>query len=321
MAILPDYTSGLISLANGSVTVTGTGTMFEVAAFKAGDTLLIQNLISVIASVDSNTQLTLAEPWTGLDLVDAPYRLRRTPDGATVSGRTTNLIEMLGNGVLSSIAELPVRAGFLLIGNDAGGYSLVDHNEFGIKDPHSNLAQLAALAKAANHFVIMGADGSITLKPISELTDVIENNRLAIANLKSGTEQQYVRGNGTHANMNKAAVGLGNVENIAPSGMWTAMGGVDNAAYKKLPGGLIFQTGSVNQSGTDYRINFPTAFPTACMWVKARSTYPIEGIQYLGVATTGKTASGVDIRVRNMVAGGTVQPQGSVPVEWFAMGY
>lgn len=103
--------------------------------------------------------------------------------------------------------------------------------------------------------------------------------------------------------------------------MWATMGGVDNAAYKKLPGGLIFQTGSVTQTGTDYRINFPSAFPTACMWVKARSTYPIEGIQYLGIATTGKTASGVDIRVRNMVNGGTVQPQGSVPVEWFAVGY
>lgn len=53
MAVLPDYTTGTISVANGSTTVTGTGTLFQTAAFRAGDTLQIQNLTAIIASVNS----------------------------------------------------------------------------------------------------------------------------------------------------------------------------------------------------------------------------------------------------------------------------
>ncbi len=107
MAVLPDYTSGTISLANGSTTVTGTGTLFDVGNFRAGDTLQIQNMTAVIASVDSNTQLTLAEPWTGTSLTDAPYRARYLPDGARVTAQTTTLIEMLGQGILPGIANMP----------------------------------------------------------------------------------------------------------------------------------------------------------------------------------------------------------------------
>ncbi|MGU3577106.1 hypothetical protein ACLBWZ_16445 [Brucellaceae bacterium C25G] len=168
MAILPDYTSGLISLANGSVTVTGTGTMFTAAAFKAGDTLLIQNLIAVIASVDSNTKLTLAVPWTGTTITNAPYRARYLPDGARVTARTTALIELLGNGVLSSIAELPVQAGYVLVGNEAGGYSLVALADIGIDDPKGNLKSLATLNSAANLMSFFTGEGASDLTPLTE---------------------------------------------------------------------------------------------------------------------------------------------------------
>ncbi|WP_265975104.1 pyocin knob domain-containing S74 family peptidase [Brucella intermedia] len=104
MAVLPDYVTGTITLAAGSTTVTGTGTMFETAAFRPGDTLQIQNLTAIIASVDGNTSLTLTEPWTGTSLINAPYRARYLPDGARVTAQTTTLIELLGNGNLQALA-------------------------------------------------------------------------------------------------------------------------------------------------------------------------------------------------------------------------
>jgi len=52
MAVLSDYASGTITLANGSTAATGTGTLFDVAKFREGDTLQIDNLTAVIASVD-----------------------------------------------------------------------------------------------------------------------------------------------------------------------------------------------------------------------------------------------------------------------------
>ncbi|MCD4512470.1 pyocin knob domain-containing protein [Brucella pseudogrignonensis] len=142
MAVLSDYTSGTITLANGSTTVTGTGTMFQAAAFKAGDTLQIQNLTAVIASVNSNTSLTLSSPWTGTSLTNAPYRARYLPDGARVTAQTTTLIELLGNGVLTNLAELGVEDGKVPVGNASGEYELKPTSSFGVQDPNGTLAAI-----------------------------------------------------------------------------------------------------------------------------------------------------------------------------------
>ncbi|RRD21564.1 SGNH/GDSL hydrolase family protein [Brucellaceae bacterium VT-16-1752] len=139
MATLSDYVSGTISLANGSVTVTGTGTLFEVTRFREGDTLQIQNLTAVIASVDSDTQLTLAEPWTGIDIVDGPYRARQLGDGSRVSTQAATIIELLGNGVLANLAELGVEEGKVPVGGPAGEYELVDKAALGMQAPNGTV--------------------------------------------------------------------------------------------------------------------------------------------------------------------------------------
>lgn len=123
MAVLSDYTSGRISLANGSTTVTGTGTLFNVAKFREGDTLQIQNMTAVIASVNSDTSLTLTAPWSGTTLTNAIYRARYLPDGARVTAQATTLIELLGSGNLQSIAGLTGAAdkGLMFTGEGTAG--------------------------------------------------------------------------------------------------------------------------------------------------------------------------------------------------------
>lgn len=227
MAVLPDYVSGTITLANGSTTVTGTGTMFQVAAFKPGDTLQIQNLTAIIASVNSNTSLTLTSPWTGTSLTNAPYRARYLPDGARVTAQTTTLIELLGNGVLSSLAEIGVEEGKVPVGNAAGEYELVDTDEFGVQDPNGSLAKLAALSLAARQ--ILQTDETGALKALSLAANkalVTDANKdvqqidlgtlgRALLALATGTNAQYVRGDGNLATLNSSAVGLGNVNNTS----------------------------------------------------------------------------------------------------------
>lgn len=168
MAVLSDYTSGTITLANGSTAVTGTGTLFDVAKFREGDTLQIENLTAVIASVNSNTSLTLTAPWTGTTLTNAIYRARYLPDGARVTAQATTLIELLGNGVLSNLAELGVEDGKVPVGNAAGEYELKPVPT----DPNGTLAKLAALAD-------VGTLG-LTLLPLA-----------------SGTSAQYIQGDGS----------------------------------------------------------------------------------------------------------------------------
>ena len=231
MAVLSDYTSGTISLAQGSVTVTGTGTLFEVTRFREGDTLQIQNLTAVIASVDSDTSLTLTEPWTGTTIVDGPYRARQLGDISRYPTQAATIIDLLGNGVLTNIADIPVEEGKLLRGNAAGRYEAVPEDELGIQDPNGSLTKLAAITLAARQILQTDVNGD--LKTTDLLTDqvlVTDNNGAliqiergtlgdALIRLALGTASQYVRADGTLQTLNKAAVGLSSVENISPDQM------------------------------------------------------------------------------------------------------
>ena len=110
MAAQSDYVSGTISLTNGEVAFTGAGTGWLLALFKEGDTIIditgATDFMGVIATIDSNGAGTLTKPWEGPDLVDVAYRMRYQPDGARVSAQARNLIELLGNGTLLSMAGL-----------------------------------------------------------------------------------------------------------------------------------------------------------------------------------------------------------------------
>jgi hypothetical protein len=175
MAVLSDYTSGRISLANGSVTVTGTGTLFNVAKFREGDTLQIQNLTAVIASVNSDTSLTLTAPWTGTTLTNAVYRARYLPDGARVTAQATTLIELLGNGNLQSLAGLTGAADKGIMFTGAGTAGTFDLSEIG--------RRIEAITDGVSSQIIQG-DGTRVAKsslPISAATQTALDAKAPIA--------------------------------------------------------------------------------------------------------------------------------------------
>lgn len=205
MAVLSDYTSGTISLANGSATVTGTGTLFEVTRFREGDTLQIQNLTAVIASVDSDTQLTLTEPWTGASIVDGSYRARQLADGTRVGTQAATLIELLGDGTLAGIASLGVEEGKAPVGGPAGQYVL----EPVATDPNGSVSSLAALTLAARQILQTDAAGDLKQVALAANKALVTDangdvapidlgtlGRTLLA-LATGTNAQYVQGDGT----------------------------------------------------------------------------------------------------------------------------
>lgn len=105
--IKPDYTGGTVSLAVGGTVVTGVGTLWETVKIVPGATFKVQNLDAIILSVDSNTQITLKEPWTGDALpAGSSYAIRFQPDGSSLAAATRDLIELLGNGNAYSLSEL-----------------------------------------------------------------------------------------------------------------------------------------------------------------------------------------------------------------------
>lgn len=110
MALPSDYVSGTISLQNGEVEFTGTGTGWLAAGFREGDLILdiagAENLVAVVQTIDTNTSGTLSKPWSGPTLTNVAYRIRYAWDSARVGAQARQLIEMLGNGNLEAVAAL-----------------------------------------------------------------------------------------------------------------------------------------------------------------------------------------------------------------------
>ncbi len=297
MATLSDYMSGTISLANGSVTVTGTGTLFEVTRFREGDTLQIQNLTAVIASVDSDTQLTLTEPWTGASIVNGAYRARQLGDGSRVSTQAATIIELLGNGVLMNLAELGVEEGKVPVGGPTGEYELTDPATFGIQDPNGSLGKLAALTLGNRQILQTDDAGNLTLLALAarQILQTDANGALkALALAANKFLRTDANGDLTLSDLGSAAIALLNLSGTAAAdrlpyltgangaaltvlsefartilddangaAVWATMGARGGSGYFRLPSGHTVQYGNnvvtLNANGNG-NINFPQSF-------------------------------------------------------------
>lgn len=106
MALRAAYSTGTVSVAANGTTVTGDGTMFAAAGVRTGDIFAIDGLSISIASVDSSTELTLAEPWPGGAKTDAAYEIRYIGDPARVlnfSREAISRMEELQGDIYSSV--------------------------------------------------------------------------------------------------------------------------------------------------------------------------------------------------------------------------
>lgn len=111
MPVPTDITAGTITITNGSKAVTGVGTGWLASDIRRGDLFIwIEGgdgfWQPIVASVESNTALTLEEDWEGPTLTGAPYRLRYQWDSSRVSAQARQLIDQLGNGNIQALSGL-----------------------------------------------------------------------------------------------------------------------------------------------------------------------------------------------------------------------
>jgi hypothetical protein len=121
MALLSDYKAGTLTIAANDTAVTGSGTAWLAAGFGEGDVLIANGYFAVVGSVQSNTALTLAQPWRGGALSGAGYRLRYQGDGSRISAQARALVELLGgSGNLEALGKLGATANQLPYFTGAG---------------------------------------------------------------------------------------------------------------------------------------------------------------------------------------------------------
>lgn len=195
MAIKSDYISGTLSITTGSLNFTGTGTGWNSAGFKEGDTIIditgATEYMGVIESITGETTGVLTKPWEGPTLTNVAYRMRYQPDGSRSTSQARNLIEILGNGNLTAFAMLDGSANQLPMFTGPGAMTLVSRQNL-VSGANYDV-QVDTLADRADY------DGQDT--GFSVLVSNIGDGRSAIYSKNSATsgdwsDPAYVTGPG-----------------------------------------------------------------------------------------------------------------------------
>lgn len=90
---LLSYRVGTLSVANGSTSVTGTLTVWTTNV-QPGDLLVIGPTWAEIASIQSNTALTLVSAWPGSTVTGSSYIIHRYSKGWSAAGTTALLLSL-----------------------------------------------------------------------------------------------------------------------------------------------------------------------------------------------------------------------------------
>lgn len=172
------YTTGAVTVQNGSAVVNGDGTGWETALIDGG-VIFVGGGSYPIYSVESETSLTLAYPFTGESGADLPYAVDRQRAAATsniqMNDRLAQIIREISIGnieELNALTLLPDKS----LSTDAQG-----------KLQLSNLGQLgrALLALAfGTSGQIVQANGAIVDKsalPVSNATQAALNDKLSMS--------------------------------------------------------------------------------------------------------------------------------------------
>ncbi len=217
---LPDWQLGTLTLTAGSAAFTATDAMLTLGAIRGGDTIFTPSgLTLVIESITDDNNGELSSPCPPAAAGTFTTRIRFQSDNSRYTGQVAALIHQLSGGNVSALGKLILEEGDYLRANGSGVIGRVQGKNLDAltelvgaagkiisftdadtmvlldappADTHGNLAQLAALAKANDQFVIMGANGTITLMSINGLIDPIK--------LSLGTKSSYnwvVNGNFT----------------------------------------------------------------------------------------------------------------------------
>ncbi|KQY20217.1 pyocin knob domain-containing protein [Rhizobium sp. Root483D2] len=159
MALPTTYNTGTATVNINETSVVGQGTTWLTSGVQAGDLFAAAGLDVRIATVVSNTSLTLAYPWPGATRTAQVYEVRFTPDMTRALTAARAVLDVLTNGVLYAIAGLATVADRVPYFTGTGTAALATFTAFG--------RSLIAAASAAAARTVLGlapvaASGSAT---------------------------------------------------------------------------------------------------------------------------------------------------------------
>jgi hypothetical protein len=122
----PYYRAGTATF-DGSATVTGQGTAWLANVMPGDQIFNYVGQMAVVASVNSDTSITLTEPFAGTHQGPYKYTVYRVPDSARVDSYLTRMVNLLTGGNLTSLGNLNGAGGDKMpYFNGAGSMALTD---------------------------------------------------------------------------------------------------------------------------------------------------------------------------------------------------
>ncbi|MBN8241855.1 hypothetical protein JF546_02380 [Nitratireductor aquimarinus] len=124
------YETGTASIEQGQKVVTGQGTAWSQIVRRGDDFGKHVGRPIPIASVDSDTQITLAFPWPGPTQAAAPYRVTFTPYHVAYRQALQEIGQLLSSGNVSALAGLVGANGKFPAFDGAGSMILEDLSNY-----------------------------------------------------------------------------------------------------------------------------------------------------------------------------------------------
>lgn len=186
MPLSVSYTTGTASVNANGTAVTGQGTSWLTAGLEAGDYFWAAGLSVRIASVNSNTSITLAYGWPGSSRTADTYEVRYTGDLTRALASQRDVLSTLTNGNLSSIAGLTSASSKGIHYTGSGTAALHDLTAHG--------RAILGLSGAAGQFIrSTGANTAVMQNIVGTVSQSGGTPTGAIVERGSNSNGEYVR--------------------------------------------------------------------------------------------------------------------------------
>ncbi|MCK3780471.1 hypothetical protein MZK49_27675 [Ensifer sesbaniae] len=318
------YTTGSITLTNGSAVVTGVGTAWQTALI-AGGTVYAEvagNPLPIL-TIDSNTQITAAIKWKGASGT-YPYAIMRdTAYGQQTVANANALATYLQRLDNASLAALASIAGQMAAGKVPRGVSANTMEWFTVSDFIKEVlndpdAATARSSLGVGNILSAGSSssvaGSLLINSNGSTLAIQRNNANAV------DIEAFLTSNGS----TKHSIDLnryGGAVTVRGQDVWVTdkvSYSTSGFGYVVLPNGFKIQWGYDNSGQSDAQVTFPIAFNIFSRVVVNLDWVP-NANQAFTCAVSGASTTSFYARKR-YVEGGGVYPIGA-GAHWIAIGF
>lgn len=228
----PYYSTGTASISNGSTTVTGQSSSWSTAGLRAGDLFGAAGIWVPIASINSNTSITLARSWPGSSRTTDYYDIQRVSDADRLIAAHADLMASLTPN-LTALGGLTLAANKMFYATGVSALALTDLSSAG-------RSLIGASDAAAMRTVLALGSAAVRTSP------------------GTTTDNSVVRFDGTGGNFQTSGVSIADNNNV-----W----GISNL---DLTGSINLGGDDVSNART-FTLNTAAGYTRDCRWTTAGS--------------------------------------------------